>query len=86
MHISWKLYSSPLRNIGFEFSKVSMSSPSPFCCEDAACTAAPSRGNEDFRFYPLRVRLKFEVVGDYKIITVATNIRQNTVGTKILIG
>ena len=58
---------------------VNMTSPSPFCCEDAACTAAPSRGSGDFRFYPLHDRLEFEVVGDYKIITVAKIIRLNTV-------
>ena len=50
--------------LAFQFSMVNMVPPSPFYCEDAACTAAPSRGNEDFRFYPLHDPLKFEVVGD----------------------
>ena len=65
--LSWQLMEILQQPFCGTLSMVNMASPSPFWCEDAACTAVPSRGNEDFRFYPLRVQLKFEVVGDYTV-------------------
>ena len=65
---------------------MNMASPSPFCCKNAACTAAPSRDSVDFRFCPLRDRLKFEVVGDYNITTEIRSLLKNTIESWILIG